>query len=311
MPRRVFAETAITGGRWRRRRSSCGFSSSSRCSVTSHLDRTTIVEHCDFRATSATARSPSVIPVRASTSTSATSARSAASSVRSSDQYSIPCRCLRLRRIPAVSTSTNVVSSRRSTVSIASRVVPGTSETMTRSSPTSRFRSEDLPTFGRPRMATRTAASSTSGGRSGASSRSRSTTSSRRSPVPCPWRLEIANGSPRPSRWNTWITSSRAGSSTLFATSSTGLRERRSRSAISSSPGVMPCLASTRKSTRSASSTAARACSAIRCVIADSSATSIPPVSTRTKRERPHSHTSSFRSRVTPGVSWTTAVRVA
>ena len=55
---------------------------------------------------------------------------------------------------PAVSTRTNVVSSRRSTVSMASRVVPGTSDTMTRSRPRSAFSSEDLPTFGRPRIAT-------------------------------------------------------------------------------------------------------------------------------------------------------------
>ena len=44
-------------------------------------------------------------------------------------------------------------------MSTASRVVPGTSETITRSSPTSAFRSEDLPTFGRPRIATRIASS--------------------------------------------------------------------------------------------------------------------------------------------------------
>ena len=54
-------------------------------------------------------------------------------------------------------------SSRRasSTVSIVSRVVPGTSETITRSSPRSAFRSDDLPTFGRPRIATRIASSPT------------------------------------------------------------------------------------------------------------------------------------------------------
>ena len=35
-------------------------------------------------------------------------------------------------------------------MSIVSRVVPGTSETITRSAPTRAFRSDDLPTFGRP-----------------------------------------------------------------------------------------------------------------------------------------------------------------
>src|SRR3970282_1666772 len=58
---------------------------------------------------------------------------------------------------PAVSTRVKVVSPRRRTVSIESRVVPGTSETMTRSWPTRAFRRLDFPTFGRPRMATRIA----------------------------------------------------------------------------------------------------------------------------------------------------------
>ena len=47
-------------------------------------------------------------------------------------------------------------------MSIASRVVPGTSETIVRSPPTIAFRSDDLPTFGRPRIATRIASSPTS-----------------------------------------------------------------------------------------------------------------------------------------------------
>src|SRR5581483_7179559 len=56
--------------------------------------------------------------------------------------------------MPAVSTSTNVSPPRRSTVSIASRVVPGMSETITRSWPSRALSRPDLPTFGRPRMAT-------------------------------------------------------------------------------------------------------------------------------------------------------------
>ena len=54
MPRPVFAETAITGGRCRRRRASSGRTSSMRISVMSHFARTTSVEHCALRATSAT-----------------------------------------------------------------------------------------------------------------------------------------------------------------------------------------------------------------------------------------------------------------
>ncbi len=54
-------------------------------------------------------------------------------------------------------------SPRTSTVSIESRVVPGISETITRSRPSSELRRLDLPTFGRPRIATRIASSGSSG----------------------------------------------------------------------------------------------------------------------------------------------------
>ena len=57
--------------------------------------------------------------------------------------------------MPAVSTSTSLRSPTSSGMSIASRVVPATSETITRSSPRKRFTSEDLPTFGRPITARR------------------------------------------------------------------------------------------------------------------------------------------------------------
>ena len=65
-------------------------------------------------------------------------ARGAPSSTRS------PAAGCRFRRRPAVSTSTNVVSPRRRTVSIASRVVPGTSDTMTRSRPSERVQERRL-----------------------------------------------------------------------------------------------------------------------------------------------------------------------
>ena len=149
----------------------------------------------------------------------------------------MPWRWRRLRRKPAVSTSRNVVSPRVSTVSIVSRVVPGTSETMTRVSPSSAFRSDDLPTFGRPRIATRIASSPTiPSSRPG----SCATTSSSRSPVPWPWRAESGTGSPSPSRWNSTASRSRRGSSILFASTITGLPETRRIVASSSSPGRDP-----------------------------------------------------------------------
>ena len=61
---------------------------------------------------------------------------------------------LPLRRIPAVSTNTYSVPLRMTDSSTASRVVPATGETMERSEPAKAFSSVDLPTFGRPMMAT-------------------------------------------------------------------------------------------------------------------------------------------------------------
>ena len=75
--------------------------------------------------------------------------------------------------------------------------------------------------------------------------------------------------------------------------------------------GRDPRLASTTKRTRSASSTASRACAAICGPNGPVSARSTPPVSMSRNVVPDHSQRSSLRSRVTPGVSWTTAVRVA
>ena len=58
--------------------------------------------------------------------------------------------------MPAVSTSSSLRPSTSIGVSIASRVVPATSETITRSRPRKALTSEDLPTFGRPITARRT-----------------------------------------------------------------------------------------------------------------------------------------------------------
>src|SRR5512133_3194532 len=216
----------------------------------------------------------------------------------------MPWRCLRLRRIPAVSTSTKVRSPRWSTVSIASRVVPGTSETITRSSPRRAFRRLDLPTFGRPRMATRIASSPTS---CGPLPGSMVTTASSRSPVPWPCWAESGTGSPRPSRWNSNASASWSGSSILFASNSTGLRARRRIAASSSSPGVIPARASTTKRIRAAAAIAVCAWSTIGRAIGAWSAMSTPPVSISRKRCPCQSATASLRSRVTPGVSCTTA----
>ena len=199
-------------------------------------------------------------------------------------------------------------SSLRRMVSIASRVVPGTSETITRSCPRSAFSSDDLPTFGRPRIATRIASSPTCACPSPGSS---STIRSSRSPVPWPCSAERGKGSPSPSLWNSTASRSRRGSSILFASTSTGFFAARSVAANSSSPGVIPWRVSTTKRTRSASSIAARACLAIDGLNGSVARSSTPPVSISRKCLPFQSAISSFRSRVTPGVSCTTAWRVS
>ena len=75
-----------------------------------------------------------------------------------------------------------------------------------------------------------------------------------------------------------------AGSSILFAITSTGLCERRRIAASSSSPGITPARASATNRTRSASAIAACACAATERVIGERSAMSTPPVSISRKR---------------------------
>ena len=160
------------------------------------------------------------------------------------------------------------------TVSMASRVVPGMSCTIERSSPSSRLKSVDLPTLGRPMMATRgvpgvrsalaaqplardvvgTPRPSRPGGK-------RPTTSSSRSPVPRPCRELTGKGSPSPRETNSQACASRAASSTLLATRRTGGPERRMTSAAARSSSVTPVVTSTTMRTTSASARARSACS--------------------------------------------------
>ena len=68
-----------------------------------------------------------------------------------------------------------------------SRVVPGISDTMTRSAPTSAFTREDFPTFGRPTIAIGSGSVRVSGSRSGGRA---SSIASRSSSAPVPWSAE-------------------------------------------------------------------------------------------------------------------------
>ncbi len=235
---------------------------------------------------------------------------------------SVPRSVLDGRRSPAVSMNRTGPSGVSTTVSMASRVVPGMSCTMARSSPRSLLKSVDLPTLGRPMMATlgvpgsrsplappsRLASSAPRSVPSGSGTGSSATTSSRRSPVPRPCRELTGYGSPRPRETNSQMAKSRLAPSTLFTTSRTGGPALRITLAAAMSSSVTPVVTSTTMRMTSAS---ARARSAWSLTLASrtSPAASQPPVSMMEKGTPDHSAESSLRSRVTPFSSSTTAAR--
>ncbi len=211
---------------------------------------------------------------------------------------------------PAVSISVTLRSPTLSGVSIASRVVPASSETITRSSPRKRLTSEDLPTFGRPITARRIASVV---GLGLAPPGSSSTIRSSRSPVPSPCAAETASGSPRPRRWNSAAQRDLRDGVALVGRDDA--RQRRSGAAgrpAPRRPGARPARASTTSTATCASASPARACSRIergqRVLVAEVHAAGVD----QRERARPfHSQASSLRSRVTPGRSCTTASRGA
>ena len=178
--------------------------------------------------------------------------------------------------MPAVSTKQTVPSGVSTTVSTASLVVPGASWVTERSSPTSRLKRVDFPTLGRPTRATlgsllgavraRRARRCRRGSRSAVGgpptrpsttgSGSRRTTSSRRSPVPRPWRALTGHGSPSPRDMASQASASRWDESTLLATTRTGRPDRLSRRATAMSSSVTPTVTSTTIRTTSASAMA-------------------------------------------------------
>ena len=79
------------------------------------------------------------------------SLRSIALKARKTLYFSVDSKTRPFLRIPAVSIILKIVpSSSSNVVSMASRVVPATLDTMTRSSPSIAFTKLDFPTFGRP-----------------------------------------------------------------------------------------------------------------------------------------------------------------
>src|SRR5579883_1066939 len=98
--------------------------------------------------------SSALTPSVASINSSAMSASSRCLRDITTESFSAISRVLPLRRMPAVSTKRKCCPSRSTTSSTASRVVPGTGETMARDVPVSWFSSVDFPTLGWPMMAT-------------------------------------------------------------------------------------------------------------------------------------------------------------
>ena len=136
-----------------------------------------------------------------------------------------------------------------------------------------------------------------------------SITLSRTSATPRPCRAETGCGSPRPSDQRAAASASPLSSSTLLARSRTGFLLALSIFTTRSSVAVGPTVESTTNSTASASSTAISACIATDLSIPLASG-SQPPVSTRVYLRPFHSALYETRSRVTPGLSSTTASRL-
>ena len=171
-----------------------------------------------------------VTPWEPSMRRTATSQRASAAVARSTEWRSTPWPRLPGRLMPAVSMRVKAPSGASRSVSMASRVVPATLLTMTRSSPMRAFTSVDLPTLGRPTMATRTRSCSTRGWVSGR----RPTTSSRRRPTFRSWRAETGRGGPKPrAPASAAAITSRDSLSALVATRMAGVWPRRTASATS------------------------------------------------------------------------------
>ena len=132
--------------------------------------------------------------------------------------------------------------------------------TTERSSPINRLNKVDLPTFGRPTIATpgtpfdsASSLSPISPSMSCCSSGSISMTRSSRSPVFRLWRAETPMGSPKPKDTNSQISGSRRGVSILFTARTTRVFDRRRIDAILVSSSVIPVVPSTTRTIKSES----------------------------------------------------------
>src|ERR1035438_9891929 len=205
--------------------------------------------------------------------------------------FSAMSRVLPLRRMPAVSMKIYSVPWCITAWSTESRVVPATGETMARSSPVSALSRVDLPTFGRPMMATLipAGAGGAVGSSAGASPRANPwVTRSSRASTPMPCSDDTGNTSAMPSPKNSLVRPSRSCESILLTASETGLPRRLSIRARSRSLPVISARPSTRKMMWSAVFKTNSAWRRICPGMYSWSCTTMPPVSISSKR-RPSS----------------------
>ncbi len=191
--------------------------------------------------------------------------------------------------------------------------MPGWSKAMTRSSPSSVLTSVDLPTFGRPMIATLTAPASAVGMGRGLPCRRTARARARM----------LGQHRPRCRHGRTTSDAARPGRARRTRSPRAPARDPRPcspparpvvpnaaggrRSSVSC--GVTPCLASTRKTTTSPSAIAWRVCFAISNRMPSVATGSKPPVSTTRNGVSPTRARPKCRSRVKPGKSATRAAR--
>src|ERR1022692_3317313 len=217
--------------------------------------------------------------------------------------FSAMSRVFPLRRMPAVSMKIYSVPWWITAWSTESRVVPATGDTMARSSPVRALSRVDLPTFGRPMMATLIPAGA-GGSSTGASPRANPpVTRSSRASTPMPCSAETGNTSAMPSPKNSFVRPSRICESILLTARETGLPRRLSIRARSRSLPVISARPSTRKMMWSAVFRTNSAWRRICPGMYSWSCTTMPPVSISSKRGPSCSAAPCIRPRVMPGSS--------
>ena len=278
--------------------------SASTSALPSSATRFAIVRSWRSSGCSASSTRMTVSAKRTARSVSATERRSSRSSIRAR------------RRIPAVSIRRIGRPPQRHSIAIASRVMPGSGPVSTRSSPTRRLTSVDLPTFGRPTIASCSGfvspASSPASpprrrvGRRPAPARTEAgarkvrpaprragpkSPPDRRAPAHRPRRDRRARPAPRP----------------CWRPAPPACRQRRSQRAKCRSSRVSPARASTTSSATSARSSERSVCACMRPASVSGGASSSPAVSIRRNARSAMRPSPSRRSRVTPGRSSTSA----